>query len=407
MEKLTKIQLVSLIQKCLISPFLEQIEQIDKKRLIEILSSKKTIIDEKYKYLFVDKDGNCPINEKITTTIYSPKNAKLNRYLEYKSNVRVKAESLIKFKVFLTKYYSCSVCSTSKYFIDIHVLYNSDIKYKYPKHLQKKLDSDPPNRTQLEDKFEKKIRRIIVPNTTKTNNYIFLGRGIIDEIKNCKKRYIMIELSLNNGDIKSNSGHANSLIFDVENRTLIRFEPHGTEIFMYCVRSVDKCMRKLVEMLNYKRYISPVEFCPRLGVQFFEKNSKYDDKTGFCSVFSMLFICYILDFPQYSLKQIHSIMFQGENKNPNIKQNDVENKRINVSLEVRLFANLIMRVGRRHISEYVSFGNKRKKKVLSKKLKTQAKKYKVKLTVKRGNKRVYKSEKVLMKQINNAMKLNF
>jgi hypothetical protein len=100
-------------------------------------------------------------------------------------------------------------------------------------------------------------------------------------------------------------------------------------------------------------------------------------------------------------------MFQGENKNPNIKQNDVENKRINVSLEVRLFANLIMRVGRRHISEYVSFGNKRKKKVLSKKLKTQAKKYKVKLTVKRGNKRVYKSEKVLMKQINNAMKLNF
>jgi hypothetical protein len=48
----------------------------------------------------------------------------------------------------------------------------------------------------------------------------------------------------------------------------------------------------------------------------------------------------------------------------------------------------------------------KKKKTLTKALKNQAKKYKVRLTLKCGNKRVYKSEKMLNKQIKNAMKRN-
>jgi hypothetical protein len=54
----------------------------------------------------------------------------------------------------------------------------------------------------------------------------------------------------------------------------------------------------------------------------------------------------------------------------------------------------------KHINKYFGFGNK-KKKVLTKSLKNQAKKYKVRLTLKRGNKRVYKSEKMLKNQIKN------
>jgi hypothetical protein len=68
------------------------------------------------------------------------------------------------------------------------------------------------------------------------------------------------------------------------------------------------------------------------------------------------------------------------------------------------------------INKYLGFGKKRKivkqaklvlglkkKTMLTKALKNQAKKYKVRLTLKRGNKRVYKSEKMLKKQIKNAM----
>ena len=47
---------------------------------------------------------------------------------------------------------------------------------------------------------------------------------------------------------------------------------------------------------------------------------------------------------------------------------------------------------------------RRKKKKVSAALKRMCKKYKVRLTVKRGKKRVYKSEKVLKKQCKNKMK---
>ncbi len=60
------------------------------------------------------------------------------------------------------------------------------------------------------------------------------------------------------------------------------------------------------------------------------------------------------------------------------------------------------------MTKYFGFGKKRKKvvkkKVLTKALKNQAKKYKVRLTLKRGNKRVYKSEKILKQQIRSKMK---
>ena len=62
---------------------------------------------------------------------------------------------------------------------------------------------------------------------------------------------------------------------------------------------------------------------------------------------------------------------------------------------------------KKDMKKYFGFGKKRTikhKKELSKALKNQAKKYKVKLTVKRNGKRVYKTEKVLKKQISNAKK---
>jgi hypothetical protein len=55
----------------------------------------------------------------------------------------------------------------------------------------------------------------------------------------------------------------------------------------------------------------------------------------------------------------------------------------------------------------LKFGKKRKikkKVLLTKALKNQAKRYKVKLSLKSGNKRVYKTEKILKKQISNAIK---
>ena len=58
------------------------------------------------------------------------------------------------------------------------------------------------------------------------------------------------------------------------------------------------------------------------------------------------------------------------------------------------------------VGAYLAFGKKRKIVKNKSLIKTQAKKYKVRLTLNRGNKRVYKSEKLLKKQINNAKKKN-
>jgi hypothetical protein len=55
----------------------------------------------------------------------------------------------------------------------------------------------------------------------------------------------------------------------------------------------------------------------------------------------------------------------------------------------------------RHIASYMTFG---KKVLLTKALKNKAKKLKIRLTVNRNGKRVYKSEKVLRNQISNTIK---
>ena len=52
----------------------------------------------------------------------------------------------------------------------------------------------------------------------------------------------------------------------------------------------------------------------------------------------------------------------------------------------------------------IEFYNVKKRKKVSAALKRLCKKHKVRLTVKRGKKRVYKSEKVLKKQVKNKMK---
>jgi hypothetical protein len=288
----------------------------------------------------------CPVTRKITTVIYSPENAKLKRYLEYfVCLVQKQNKFLDNFQGFLSKYYKC-VCPIDKPFSFALIIFKSTIDYQLPKINVNQLETLPPSiRHKTEILWKDKITRIVVPNSPTTKNYMFLGKELINDIRNCKKRYLVITLGLTNSDKKNETGHGNSLIFDIENQTIIRFEPHGTDVSIYSTSSIDKCMEELVKLLKYKRYVSPVNFCPPNGTQHFEGNSKYDTKDGFCGVFSFLFICYVLDFPQYSLTQIHSMMFQGEHKNPNINQNDVVNKRINVSLEVRLFANLIIRLG--------------------------------------------------------------
>lgn len=105
-----------------------------------------------------------------------------------------------------------------------------------------------------------------------------------------KYRYLLIPFFLLFDE--GTKSHANSLMYDVVNETLERFEPHGSFTSYYDGFDVD---RKITEFFRQEfpdfpvKYISPIDVCPTDGFQTLQcrEACKSDSEPGgFCAIWS-------------------------------------------------------------------------------------------------------------------------
>ncbi|XWV26219.1 ankyrin repeat-containing protein [Tupanvirus soda lake] len=153
---------------------------------------------------------------------------------------------------------------------------------------------------------------------------IFLPPGfetIVANIINSKKyKYIIIPI----GIILSNGNHSNCLFYDIETKTMERFEPHGSDYpsqFNYNPDLLDEILyKKLSNVLSniYKenviiKYYKPKNYLPKIGFQTFENteiniNKNIGDPNGFCTLWSIWYLDYRLRYvdkkPQHIVKNL-------------------------------------------------------------------------------------------------------
>lgn len=88
-----------------------------------------------------------------------------------------------------------------------------------------------------------------------------------------------------------NEAHANIAVFDLKNKTMERFEPHGEKSPpQFETEMLDSELAKLCKNINFI-YIPPTEFCPKIGPQTGEgKFTSLSPNRGFCFAWSMWYI---------------------------------------------------------------------------------------------------------------------
>jgi hypothetical protein len=135
------------------------------------------------------------------------------------------------------------------------------------------------------------------------------------DLLNCKSRFYFLTFTLHQystqektSELKWVAGHQNAIIFDNDNKTYLRVEPHGSE-----TRGVDlnEQTHNIEEFLSkgIKSHIPPdydyipgIVICPRrLGPQ---AKQKEQNSGGFCVTWTTLVIYVYLTNPKLTLEQV-------------------------------------------------------------------------------------------------------
>ena len=130
----------------------------------------------------------------------------------------------------------------------------------------------------------------------------------------------------------------NLLIFKIDIRQIIRFEPHGNAtqgspehkeniVFDDFCKKFVKNINKELELNSVGKrpfkYVPPMEICPKMpndlskykkGFQSME--NMIQSKDGFCQLWSMFFMECVLRNPDMSVKEIYSKAYDKMNRNP-------------------------------------------------------------------------------------------
>jgi len=136
-----------------------------------------------------------------------------------------------------------------------------------------------------------------------------LEKHFIEFYQEKKHNYLIIPISI----ILSNGNHSNSLIFDLKENRLERFEPHGSNYpigFNYNPDLLDQMILQKFRDLVYSaggsgpRYLRPRDYLPRIGFQILESreiltNRNLGDPNGFCSLWVIWYLDYRLRYPDF------------------------------------------------------------------------------------------------------------
>jgi len=135
----------------------------------------------------------------------------------------------------------------------------------------------------------------------------------IDELKQCNKSificYIEIIYKL------SPKGHANSLVFDKNNKCIYRFEPYGVDEITDDIIKYE--LEKYYPQINDFEYIGTNKTCPIVtkGVQIIEGSVNRVKRpgdyggSGFCFIWSLIYLEYVINYIGiYSPDEIHNYL---------------------------------------------------------------------------------------------------
>lgn len=124
------------------------------------------------------------------------------------------------------------------------------------------------------------------------NNVLQIEEDFLKNFKKCiiNKRFVIIPLGIHN--VKGD--HANYLLYDNKNKEIERFEPfgaYGPQYYNYNRDVLDDNLTRLFKQIKVK-YVSPKEYLPKVGFQFFEaqEKNKIGDPAGFCAVWSVWYV---------------------------------------------------------------------------------------------------------------------
>lgn len=140
--------------------------------------------------------------------------------------------------------------------------------------------------------------------------------------------YIIVPI----GIILSNGSHSNCLFYDVRNRILERFEPHGAGYptqFNYNPNLLDDILYKRWNQtlsLFYKedvkvKYYQPKSYLPKIGFQTFDNaelkiNKNIGDPNGFCTLWCIWYLDHRLSNTDKNLRQIiKGLLYEIKNQN--------------------------------------------------------------------------------------------
>jgi hypothetical protein len=179
-----------------------------------------------------------------------------------------------------------------------------------------------------------------------TSNYEILKWGLdsfIIAFKKCTKskkvRFVIQELLIWSRD-HPGEAHANSLVYDVKNKILTRFEPHGGRASKHHTE-INKLLHQMIKKAPFKgwKFVPPIAYCPYFGPQAREKKYLIDKRFpkqhikdeigGFCAAWSFMFMHLRILNPDKTDRQIIRIISRWDAKK--------------VTNKIRLYANFIQK----------------------------------------------------------------
>lgn len=147
---------------------------------------------------------------------------------------------------------------------------------------------------------------------------LYLIENFYDKINECKSKkieFIIIPLGI---EMKAGS-HANYLVYDLRNKTVERFEPHGSSTppgLNYDPKILDELLESRFKAIDEDiKYFGPADYLPKIGFQLmdiFENNKKkIGDPGGFCALWAIWYVDMRLKYKDMNCKDLVEILIKS------------------------------------------------------------------------------------------------
>ena len=134
-------------------------------------------------------------------------------------------------------------------------------------------------------------------------------------IKNKRYKFVIIPIGI---ELK-NGSHSNYLVYDIANKEMERFEPHGSAMpinFDYNQELLDNIIHtKFKEIDEDIKYFAPITFLPKVSFQLFDafenNHVKIGDPGGFCAIWNIWYIDMRMSYLDINRKKLIGLLIKN------------------------------------------------------------------------------------------------